>query len=101
MKMVKLRDLPNWPPPPGGAYDGGTLFPVATEVVINEIFPVIETMVTFRGESAGYPHSFHFRASSEKIASRIQTIISANLGHTVAELGEFEIVIDEGQSRCD
>jgi hypothetical protein len=95
MRKITLRELANWPPEPGGAYESGTVFPVAGEAVVVEIFPVRDAMVTFRGEFGKYPHSYHYKASSEKIASQIHAVILANLGKTVAELGDLEIEIDE------
>ena len=63
-------------------------------MVVNETYPVIGATVTFRGEFEGHPASYHYKASSEKIASQIHTIVGTNMGKTVAELGEFEIEVD-------
>ena len=95
MRKINLRELPNWPPGPGAAHQSGTVFPVAGEAVVVEIFPVSNALVTFRGEFGKYPHSYHHKASSDKIAAQIYSVILANLGRTVAELGHFEIEIDE------
>jgi hypothetical protein len=87
MRKITLRELPDWPPEPGGAYESGTVFPVAGEAVVIEIFPVSDAMVTFRGEFGKYPHSYHYKASSEKSPlrsmqsySRIWERRSQNLG---------------------
>ena|ERR1700693_2106381 len=95
MRKITLRELPDWPPEPGGAYESGTVFPVAGEAVVIEVFPAIGDMVTFHGEFGKNPHSYHYTASSETIASRIHAVIFANLGKTVADLGDLEIEIDE------
>jgi hypothetical protein len=95
MKKMRLRDLLDWPPQSGGAYDSRWRFPTAGEAVVNQLFPLQNERVTFRGEFEGHPHSYHYKASTEKIASRIHAIVAANMGKTVAELGEFEIEIDE------
>jgi hypothetical protein len=95
MKKVKLRELPNWQPQPGGAYDSNTRFPLGGEAVVREVFPVNRAMVTFRGEFERHSHSYHYKASSEKLASRIHVVVATNMGKRVAELGDCEIEIDE------
>jgi hypothetical protein len=98
MRKITLRELPDWPPEPGGAYESSTVFPVAGEAIVIEIFPLSNAMVTFRGEFGKYPHSYHYKASNEKIASQIYAVISTNLGKTVAELADLEIEIDESMN---
>jgi hypothetical protein len=93
MKKIRVRDLPDWPPQPGGAYESGTRFPVGAEAVINDVFPLNKTTVTFQGQFGGHSHSYHYKAPSEKIANQIHNLVAANIGKTVAELGEFEIEV--------
>jgi hypothetical protein len=88
---MKIRELPNWPPHPGGAYDSNTRFPLAGEAMVNELFPVNKSMVTFRSEFEGHSHSFHYKASGKTIALEIHSVLEKNLGKTVAELGDLEI----------
>jgi hypothetical protein len=93
MKKVRLRDLPEWPPAPGGAYDSHTRFPIGGEATVNEVFPVRDKAVTFRGTFEGNPSSYHYVAPSEQTAERIHRAIAANLGKTVSELGDLEVEI--------
>ena len=95
MRTIRLRELPEWPPQPGGAFDSLWQFPIAGEAVVNELFPLQNRRITFKGEYEGHPHSYHYKASTGKIASRIQAILAANMGKTVAELGECEVEIEE------
>jgi len=90
-KKIILRDLPGWPPEPGGAYESGTEFPRPWEAVIIEVIPVDATSVTFKAQYKKYSHSYHFFAASKEIASQIQIIVGANIGKSVASLAEFEI----------
>jgi len=94
MKKIRLRDLPDWPPQPGGAYKSGTRFPTAGEAVVDDVLPLDGTSITFRAQYDDAPHSYHYYASSEKIANQIHNVVAANMGKTVAELGEFEIEAD-------
>jgi hypothetical protein len=98
MRKITLRELHDWPPESAGAYESSTVFPVAGEAVVVEIFPVSNAMVTFLAELGKYPHSYNYKASSEKIATQIYAVISANLGKTVAELADLEIEIDEAMT---
>lgn len=61
--------------------------------MVNEIFPLNGTTVTFRGEFEDHTHSYVYKASSEKIGNQIHNVIAANIGKTVAKLGEFEIEV--------
>jgi hypothetical protein len=95
MKTKRLRELPDWPPQPGGAYDASTRFPIAGEAVITEVFPVTGMEVTFHGKFEGHQHSYHYFAESEKIAARIREAVFANVGRTVSDLGELEIEVEK------
>jgi hypothetical protein len=93
MTTVRLRELPDWPPAPGGAYDSLTRFPVGGEARVNEVFPVRDKRVTFRGVFEGNPSSYHYVAPSEQTAERIYDAIAANLGKKVGDLGDVEIEV--------
>ncbi len=92
MKKIMLRELPDWPPFPGGATDG-TPFSNADTVVINQLFPVMDSSVTFRGEGDDKPHSYHYKAPNEKAATEIHRVIAEHLGRTVGELAHFTIEV--------
>jgi hypothetical protein len=95
MRTIRLRELPEWPPQPGGAFDSSWRFPTAGEAVVDELYPVQNQMVTFRGAFEGHPHSYHYKAATDNLASRIQTVIAANRGKTVAQLGDCEIEVED------
>ena len=95
MKKKRVRELKNWPPDPGGAYDSYSRFPMGGEGRVDEVFPVIETSVTMRGDFEGRSHSYHYHAPNKTIAERVHKIVAQNLGKTVRELGEFEIEFAE------
>jgi hypothetical protein len=80
----------------GGAKESTQGFPTVDEAIVNEAFLAPNNGVTFRAEFEGRPCSYHYHASSEKIASRIQiTIAKSGVGTTVAAMGEIEIEIED------
>jgi len=91
LKLMKLKDLHAWPPQPGGAQNPGTVFPTAGQAVVDEVFPLREKSVTFRAIFDGQSHSYHYKAENERIAERIHAVVTANIGRTVAELGDLGI----------
>jgi hypothetical protein len=93
MQKIRVRALPDWPPQPGGALESGTRSPTAGEAVVYDVFPLNGTTVTFRAKLEDHPHSYDVKASSEQIANQIHNVVAANIGKTVAELGEFEIEV--------
>jgi hypothetical protein len=52
-------------------------------------------IVTFRGAFEGHPNSYHYKATTTEIATRLEAVIAANLGKTVAELGDCEIEVED------
>jgi hypothetical protein len=94
MKKVRLRELENWPPEPGGAHDPDARFPAGGEGRVDEIFPVQENGVPMRGDFNGRSHSSDYHAPSEIVAVLVHKIVAQNLGNTVRELGELEIEIE-------
>jgi|SRR5215469_16788885 len=100
MRKIRLRELPHWPPEPGGAFDSQSQFPLGSETVVTEVFPVLYKAVTFRGIFEGRPHSYLYVASDEKTAQKIHEAIAANQGKTLAQLGELEIETEEDAKRA-
>ena len=90
-----LRNLTDWPGICGGARESTSEFLTVDEAVVNEVFLAPNNRVTIRAEFEGRRSSYHYHASSEKIASRIQMTIAKNgMGKTVSALGEFEVEVD-------
>ena len=100
MPKIRLRELPYWPPEPGGIYDSQSHFPLGGEAVVTEVFPVLYKTVTFRGIFEGRPHSYLYVASDQRTAQKIYDLIAVNRGKTVSELGELEIEVDESAMRA-
>ncbi len=93
MKKVRVRELQDWPPQPGGAYSPGAVIPVGGEALVSEVFPVSDKILTFRGTFDKDSHSYHYKADTHKIALQLHEIVSKNVGKTVLSLGEFEIEV--------
>lgn len=95
MKIRKTRAFPGWPPEASGPFDKGRRFPLGDEAVVRTVFPVSAATVKFTAMFEGHPHLYEFKASSARIASQIHSIVSTNIGKTVADLGDFDIELDE------
>lgn len=98
MKKIPVRELPNWLPRPGGAYDSYSRFPRSDEAVVAAIFPVIADQVIFMCEFEEQRHSYHYFAPTEKIATQVHEVVSKNLGKILSELGDFYIEIEAAKS---
>jgi hypothetical protein len=90
---MRVRELPNWPPEPGGAYRPGSIFPSSGEAIIAEVVPLQGCAVTFRATHGQDSHSYHYQAETKEIAEQLQRLMEGNVGRAIATLGEFEIEI--------
>jgi len=98
MKKSKIRDLPNWPPEPGGAIQSSYRIPTSDQAILRRVEPKgADGWVTFVGEFEGHNHSYDFKASSEKLAEAIRQALRQNLGTSVFGLGDLEIDLEPGE----
>jgi hypothetical protein len=93
MKKIRIRELPDWPPQPGGAYGPETVFPMGGEALVSEVFPVHDRVITFKGMFGKDSHSYHYKAETAKIAEQLHSLVKDGIGMTVAELGDLEIEV--------
>jgi hypothetical protein len=98
MKKVKLRDLPNWPPDPGGPYQSSYRSPTSEQAILRTVEPKrAEGLVTLVGEFEGHNHTYDYRASNERLAEAIRGVVGQNLGTSVFGLGELEVDVEPGE----
>src|SRR5580698_8843584 len=93
-KTLKLRELVDWPPEPGGAYRPGSVSPTAREAIIAESVPLIARSVTFRATFGQDSHSYHYHAETDGIARQVQRLVGENIGRKVATLGDYDVEIE-------
>jgi hypothetical protein len=96
MKKIRVRDLGNWPPDPGGPNPGGRYkVPASGQARASKVVPRQKDLwVTFVGTYEAFEHTYDYEASSEKIAVKLRQLIGENLGKSVFEIGDLEIEID-------
>jgi hypothetical protein len=96
MKKTKIRNLPNWPPDPGGLYQGST--PASEQAILRTVEPNrVNGLVTFVGEFEGHNHTYDYRASNEKLAEAIRQVLRQHVGTSVFGLGELEVDVEPGE----
>lgn len=92
MRKIRVRELPNWPPEPGGSYPRAYESPTSEQALVTRVEPHrIDRHITFVAEFKGNRHTYDFEASTEKLAARLRELLGKNLPTTVFALGELEI----------
>jgi hypothetical protein len=98
MKKIRIRDLPNWPPDPGGPYQSSYRSPTSEQAILRRVEPKrVDGLVTFVGEFEGHSHTYDYRASSERLAEAIRKVVGQHLRTSVFGLGELEIDVEPGE----
>lgn len=88
---MKVRDLREWPPQPGGAYRKSYIVPAAEEAMIEKVVSVREKWITFTGTANGNQHTYDFEAPSEEVALDLKKILESNIGKSVFTVGDAEL----------
>jgi hypothetical protein len=93
MKRIKIRDLPDWPPLPGGTDSNS---PASNQVNLTTVSPkLVDGLVTFVGEFERQPLTYDYMASSEELAEAFRKALRNNLGTSVFGLGDVELETGE------
>jgi len=91
---MKVKDYPHivdWPPQPGGTYKRGQAFPLDQNVLITEIFPVINEFVTFTCEFQGDRNTYDMQTENKAFAGEFARLLKPHVGKTLEKFGEFRL----------
>ena len=88
---MKIKDLPNWPPQPGGAFRTSYKSPSSDQAVLNGFVRVQDNGVTFTAAFEGKQSTYDYEAPNSKLAKNLAEILERNIGKTVMQLGEAEV----------
>lgn len=92
--MMKVRNFPgmvSWPPMPGGAYTSYQAFPTDENVLVTEVFPVMNEFVTFTCEFQGPRHSYDLQMVDVETAREFARLLSRHVGTTLEKFGDFRL----------
>ena len=76
---------------PGGAYKGGEAFPLHEDVLVTELFPVVNQFVTFTCEFQGKQHSYDLEMSDVGLAQEFARLLRRHVGKTLGKFGDFRL----------
>jgi hypothetical protein len=88
---MKVRDLEEWPPQPGGSYKTSYAVPSSEESMIEKVVSVLDDNVCFTGTANGIQHTYDFKALNDKIALNLKKILESNIGKSVFSVGDVEL----------
>lgn len=92
---MRVMDLRDWPPQPGGAFTAGTIFPQSTEEVYVERFiGIMAGHIVFTCRFGGDSFSYDFPVGDEK-REKVVEIIMGNYGKRLFDVGLIKIPPDE------
>jgi hypothetical protein len=88
---MKIKDLPHWPPEPGGAFKASYKSPASDQAVLKELVRVQDNSVTFTASFEGKEFTYDYEAPNSKLAKDLAEIVARSVGKTVMQLGDAEI----------
>jgi len=88
---MKIRDLPHWPPDPGGAFNASHKSPASDQAVLKQLVRVQDNSVTFTATFEGKEFSYDYEAPNSKLAKDLAEVLARNIGKTVMQLGDADI----------
>jgi hypothetical protein len=88
---MKIKDLPNWPPEPGGAFNASYKSPTSDQAVLNELVRVQDNSVTFTATFEGKQFTYDYEVANSKVAKNLAEVLARNIGKSVMQLGAVEV----------
>jgi hypothetical protein len=88
---MKIKDLPHWPPKPGGAFNVSYKLPTSDQAVLKELVRVQDTSVTFTASFEGKEFTYDYGVVNSKLAKNLAEVLARNIGKTVMQLGAVEV----------
>jgi hypothetical protein len=90
--MLRVMDLPRWPPNPGGAKSEGERSPTEPgQVTIEQVNQVMVDHVMFICSFNGRLVPYNFQMPDKKTGEKIAIILNDNRGKTLLSIGIIEI----------
>jgi hypothetical protein len=88
---MKIKDLPNWPPKPEGAFNASSKSPTSDQAVLKELVRVQDNSVTFTASFEDKQFTYHYDVPNSKLAKNLAEVLARNIGKTVMQLGAVEV----------
>jgi len=90
---MKIRDLPNWPPNPGGPFKASYNSPASDQAILKELIRVQDNSVTFTATFEGNQFTYDYEVANSKLAKDLAEVLARNIGKTVVQLGDADIFV--------
>lgn len=88
---MKVKDLPNWPPEPGGPFNASYRSPSSEQAILKELVRVQDNSVTFTATFEASQFTYDYEAPNSKLAKDFADVLARNIGKTLMQLGDAEI----------
>jgi len=88
---MRIKDLPNWPPQPRGAFNASYESPTSEQAVLKELVRVQDNSVTFTTTFAGKQFTYDCEVSNSKLAKNLAEVLERNTGKTLMQLGALDV----------
>jgi hypothetical protein len=88
---MKIKDLPNWPPEPGGPFNASYKSPTSDQAVLKELVRVQDNSVTFTATFEAEQFTYDFEVANSRVAKNLAEVLARNIGKTVTQLGAVEV----------
>lgn len=83
---MKIKDLPNWPPEPGGAFNASYKSPTSDQAVLKELVRVQDNSVIFTATFEGKQFTYDYELANSRLAKNLSEILARKIGKTVMQL---------------
>lgn len=94
--QIRVRELQDWPPRPGGAFvPRGFKDPASGEATLSRIVSREGELLTFVGKFEGRDYTYDFTAPNENVATQLEEAFGKHLGKSVFDLGDIQVEIEE------
>lgn len=96
MVPTRVKDLPGWPPQPGGPTRSGDVFPMSTDsVVIENVIGCANDHLMFTCKFRGTSVFYDFAMLDKKAANKIAAILKEHTGQPLTSIAFVEVPVDE------
>jgi hypothetical protein len=68
---MKIKDLPNWPPQPGGGFNASYKSPTSDQAILKELVRVQDNSVTFTATFEGKQFTYDYEVANSRVAKTL------------------------------